>query len=530
MTQQQALDILKTGASVFLTGEPGSGKTHTINAYIRYLKAAKIQVAVTASTGIAATHIGGVTLHSWSGIGIKKRLSKFEVDRIAATEYLAKRMAKAAVLIIDEVSMLDGAVLTSVDQVCRAVKRSSEPFGGMQVVLVGDFFQLPPVARSGAEPAQFAFASSTWAALRLLVCYLSEQHRQEDQQFLHILTSLRRADITGELRAQLDERCVQPPAPLKNDLTRLYSHNVDVDRINAAQLDQIDGPARIFRMKERGKPALIQQLKRGCLSPEQLMLKEKAVVMFTKNDFKGRFVNGTLGVVTGWHKHTRCPIITAKSGRSIETEPMEWTIEDNGRVLARVAQLPLRLAWAMTVHKSQGMSLDAAVVDLRQAFEAGQGYVALSRVRTLAGLWLVGYNEQALRVHPEVLGQDVSWRRLSVETAHVFAELAVSELEDRQRNFVQAAGGRLSRETDSPVSSREKLSLVASQAYSVTTLRQRYPKAYRPWGKQEDDLLTTSWRSGKNTRALAELLGRQPGAIRSRLRKLGLAGSYNEGA
>lgn len=526
MTQKETLDILKTGANVFLTGEPGSGKTHTVNSYIRYLKETKIKVAVTASTGIAATHIGGVTIHSWSGIGIKKYLSEFDVDRIVSTEYLAKRIAKVAVLIIDEISMLDGGVLASVDKVCRAVKRCHEPFGGMQVVLVGDFFQLPPVSRADEEPAQFAFASPAWVSLQLLVCYLSEQYRQEDQHFLQILKSLRRAVITHEHRARLDERCVQPTATLKNDITRLYSHNADVDRINEERLEHIYGPAKSFHMKEKGKPALIQQLKRGCLSPEQLVLKEGAVVMFTKNSLKGKFVNGTLGAVTGWQEHTKFPIITTKSGRLIETEPMEWTIEDNGRMLARIEQIPLRLAWAMTVHKSQGASLDAAVVDLRRAFEAGQGYVALSRVRTLKGLFLVGYNEQALQVHAEVLDQDIIFRGMSDEAVRVFGKLEAVELEDMHRNFIQVVGGRVSSKTNLSTSSQgaspAKLHRGASKVYSVTTLREQYPNAYRPWQTQEDDLLTISWRRGEKTINLAELLGRQPGAIRSRLRKLGL--------
>lgn len=517
MTQKETLDILKTGANVFLTGEPGSGKTHTVNSYIRYLREAKIKMAVTASTGIAATHIGGVTIHSWSGIGIKKHLSEFDIDRIASTEYLARRIAKVAVLIIDEISMLDGGVLASVDRVCQAVKQSNEPFGGMQVVLVGDFFQLPPVSGVDEDPAQFAFASQAWANLQSLVCYLSEQHRQEDQQFLHILTSLRKAAVTNEHRAWLNERCVQPAAPLTNGMTRLYSHNADVDRINEEQLNHITAPAKSFYMSEKGKPALIQQLKRGCLSPEQLMLKEGAVVMFTKNSPKGKFVNGTMGVVTGWHKHTKFPIITTNSGRQIETEPMEWTIEDNGRMLARVEQIPLRLAWAMTVHKSQGMSLDAAVVDLRRAFEAGQGYVALSRVRTLKGLFLVGYNEQALQVRPEVLDQDIIFRGMSDETVRAFGKLETVELEDMHRNFVRVAGGRMPSKMDSSVSGEE-----ISKKYSVVTLREQYPNAYRPWQAQEDDLLTVSWHNGEKTISLAGKLGRQPGAIRSRLRKLGL--------
>lgn len=474
MTQQEALTILKTGANVFLTGEPGSGKTHTINVYIRYLRAAKIRVAVTASTGIAATHIGGVTLHSWSGIGIKKTLSKYDIDRIATTQRLVRRIEQTAVLIIDEVSMLDGRVLDSVDAVCREIKRSDQPFGGLQVVLVGDFFQLPPVARAGEESAQFAFASSAWAALKLLVGYLSEQHRQEDQHFLAVLTSLRRAAVTAKHRRLLDTRCVQPAAGLQHDLTRLYAHNADVDRINQVRLERIAGSVKRFQMKQKGKPSLIQQLKRGCLSPEQLLLKEGAVVMFTKNDPKGRFVNGTVGVVAGWQTYTQCPVVTAKSGRRIETEPMDWTVEDNGRVLARIAQIPLRLAWAMTVHKSQGMSLDAAMIDLRRAFEAGQGYVALSRVRTLQGLFLAGYNEQALQVHPEVLDQDKHFRQLSAETRKVFTQLSVSEFQNMHRNFVRAAGGSMPSEPTGPP---------VNKTYSVTTLRQRYPNAYRSWQK-----------------------------------------------
>src|SRR3989338_421160 len=152
MTQAQALDMLKTGANVFLTGEPGSGKTFVTNAYVSFLKRAKIEVAVTASTGIAATHIGGRTIHSWSGIGIKKELTSWDVDRIASNEYAAKRIDRTRILIIDEISMLDGRTLSSIERVCREVKRSKEPFGGLQVVFVGDFFQLPPVAREGEPP------------------------------------------------------------------------------------------------------------------------------------------------------------------------------------------------------------------------------------------------------------------------------------------------------------------------------------------------------------------------------------------
>ena len=170
MTQSEALSILKTGANVFLTGEPGSGKTYTINEYVAYLRERGIETAITASTGIAATHISGMTIHSWSGIGIKIKLDKNDLDKIASNSYIAKRVRRAKVLIIDEVSMLAPETLSMIDAICREIKQSSEPFGAIQIVLVGDFFQLPPIVKTEVEtdsqitfteepPARFAYDS-----------------------------------------------------------------------------------------------------------------------------------------------------------------------------------------------------------------------------------------------------------------------------------------------------------------------------------------------------------------------------------
>ncbi len=434
MTQHQALNILKTGVSVFLTGEPGSGKTHTINEYIRYLKQAKVSVAVTASTGIAATHIGGLTIHAWSGIGIKKKLSKYDVDRIANTERVARRIRKTAVLLIDEVSMIDGGVLESVDAVCRAVKQAERPFGGIQVVLVGDFFQLPPVSQELEGAAQFAFESPAWNTLRPIVCYLSEQHRQADKTFLEILSALRRNAITPAHCEYLDRRCRIPASAAASVITKLYSHNIDVNRMNDEELRKISGPAKTFRMAEHGAKALVEQLRRGCLSPEALTLKVGAAVMFTKNSPKGSFVNGTLGEVMEF-EYGRFPVVKTKSGRRVVAEPMDWAIEDNGRVLARISQIPLRLAWAITVHKSQGMSLDAAFVDLRRAFVEGQGYVALSRLRSLSGLFLAGYNQKALLVDSRVLARDEGFRSESQAAETEFEKIPESELLGMHKNF-----------------------------------------------------------------------------------------------
>lgn len=451
MTQSEALTILQTGANVFLTGEPGSGKTHTINQYVSHLRSCGIEPAITASTGIAATHIGGFTIHSWSGIGIRRDLTTYDLDRIAQNRNVVRRVGNARILIIDEVSMLSARTFSMIEAVCREIRRNPGPFGGLQVVLVGDFFQLPPVSKreDGEEEQislvksesreQFAFFSPAWNTLNPLVCYLSEQHRQEDVVFLEFLSAVRRAIVVEPHRQLLRTRYAPKP---KDGITQLYSHNADVNAINDAELAKLVGKVKTFEMASRGPDKLVAALKRGCLSPEILSLKIGARIMFTKNDITThRYVNGTLGTVTGFSE-TGYPIVKTNAGRTIYAEPDEWHIEDSGRVLARIIQIPLRLAWAMTVHKSQGMSLDAAHMDLSDTFEYGQGYVALSRVRTLAGLSLAGLNARALEIHPEVQGKDTEFRQQSDKAREKFNAINPAELLIMHNDFIHACGGK----------------------------------------------------------------------------------------
>jgi hypothetical protein len=508
MTQEQALTILKTGANVFLTGEPGAGKTYVINRYVEWLRERGIEPAITASTGIAATHVGGMTIHAWSGVGIKKSLSDWELEAMHEREPLLKRVRAAHVLIIDEVSMLDATLLTLVDRALASLRGNDKPFGGLQVVFVGDFFQLPPVSKEGQ--AQFAFASPAWEAANPLVCYLSEQHRQDDELFLGLLAAMRRGELEDEHRELLRGRYEDAQAP--EGATRLYPHNEDVDRINADALSRIDAPGRVYHMRSLGNATLVEALKRGCLSPETLALKEGARVMFTRNNFEHGYVNGTLGTVVGY-SDAGWPKVATRSGRVIEAEPEEWRIEDGRRVLAQIAQVPLRLAWAITVHKSQGMSLDAAVMDLRGAFEYGQGYVALSRVRTLGGLFLLGFNERALAVHPDILARDAAFRSASAAAQDIFSKLPQEELAELHANFIKASGGH---EPD-PNAPKPEVELS-----KLEKLRQKHPNAYRPWTQDDDDKLQAMFEEGKAVAALVKEFGRQRGSIHARLIKLGL--------
>ena len=406
-----------------------------------------IEPAICASTGIAATHINGYTIHSWSGIGVKNTLTEYDLDAIAQKEKVVKRVQKAKVLIIDEISMLSKDTLDSVDLVMRTLRGNDKAFGGVQIIFVGDFFQLPPVVKiqntdtmelSYDEPqSPFAFRSSAWKEANPLVCYLTEQHRQEDPLFLEILSSVRRGSVSSKAKAALSARAVSAPA--KAVYTKLFPHNANVDRLNNAELEKLPTLPRMYEMRSKGSMPLVEALKRNCLSPEMLLLKVGAKVMFTKNDPEGDYYNGTMGTVLEFSKLSGHPIVKLLNGRVIEVDTVEWAVQDGNKKLATIEQLPLRLAWAITVHKSQGMSLDAAVIDLSQAFEYGQGYVALSRVRTLDGLYLLGFNERALEVHPEVKEQDDIFRDKAETTAIAFEQMDREELSEMHENFIKAS-------------------------------------------------------------------------------------------
>ena len=466
MTQKEALDILKLGRNVYLTGPAGSGKTFLLNEYINFLKARGVAVGITASTGIAATHMNGMTIHSWSGIGIRDRLADIELHALTARKYLAKRFAKTKVLVIDEVSMLHAHQLDLVDRVCRFFKQRPAPFGGMQIILAGDFFQLPPInskTRMGATPASetslsaapqslnmptsqvgiddnqktdrwhFVTESDVWQNMNLRVCYLDEQYRHTDDRLTKILNEIRSNQASGNTLGKLQERLGRDVTGHANP-TKLYVHNIDVDAINNAELAKINRPSEIYEMRSRGAPPLVEILKKSCLAPENLILKKDAAVMFIKNNLEDGYVNGTLGRVVDFDMRGY-PIIKTEK-RKIVAEPAQWTIEEEGRIKAKIEQIPLRLAWAITVHKSQGMSLDAAEIDLGKTFVEGMGYVALSRVRSLDGIKLVGINDLALRINPEALELDEGLREAA---CLALAELQVLEPQDlvaRQKKFL----------------------------------------------------------------------------------------------
>ncbi len=434
MKQKTALDILKLGHNVFLTGAAGSGKTYLLKQYIDYLKKNSIGVAITASTGIAATHMNGQTIHSWSGMGIGDTFTEDDYTKLKKRHYHKNRFDSVKVLIIDEVSMLHAHQLDIVNTICKKFKEPFSPFGGLQVILCGDFFQLPPVTKYGQE-AHFVVESAAWEEMNPTVCYLEEQHRQEDKQMLKILNDIRARSCSEET---VDLICSRQNKSIKKDITptKLYTHNVNVDVINNLELAKIKEESKTFLMKTAGNEFVAASIMKGCLAPEKLILKEGAVVMFVKNNFERGYVNGTLGKVTGFDLGGM-PIVKTLAGRTIVATPEKWSIEEDEKSLASISQVPLRLAWAITIHKSQGMTLDMVEMDLSKSFEYGMGYVALSRVRTLDGIKLLGINDIALEVNPRVYEFDKVLKDLSVDSVGKVAKLGVIKKKRMQREFLE---------------------------------------------------------------------------------------------
>ncbi len=407
------------GNSVFLTGAPGAGKTYVLNEFIRLASRQGKNVAVTASTGIAATHIGGTTIHSWSGLGIKDFLTDWDRERLQSTDRLIKRYNATDVLVIDEVSMLHGQRLNMVNEVAKLLRKNDAPFGGLQVILVGDLFQLPPITR-GNGPVDFAHLSDAWQELDPKICYLTEQHRQDSGDgLLDLLEAMRRGEVNEMHETALQER-LQEKRPGDQTVTRLFSHNIDVDSINQRHLKEIDRDAKTYQMQTSGQAAKIETLVKSVLAPETLELKTGAEVMFVANNFAGGYVNGTRGRVLDFVDDL--PLVALPSGRELKVERHSWKLEEDGKTRAEVAQLPLRLAWAITIHKSQGMSLDAAEIDLSRSFTPGMGYVALSRVRSMDGVYLAGINQTALLMHPAIYIFDQDLRSSSEAIANITAD------------------------------------------------------------------------------------------------------------
>lgn len=499
MNQGLALEIMLAGESVLLTGAAGAGKTYVLNQFIKLAKADGKHVSVTATTGLAATHLGGTTIHSWAGIGVSDYIPQGFADHVAKGR--REIIEKTDVLIIDEISMLHDYRLDMVDEACRLVRKKPDvPFGGIQVIMSGDFFQLPPINRGDSRSGGFVVHSQAWQELDPTICYLTEQHRQDDEALLDILNALRAGDIRRHhaeaLLARVD---VVPPEDAV--LTELHTVNIDVDRLNEVKLNDLGGDELFYTQVTTGSANYVENLQRSVLAPATLRLKKGALVMAVKNATDRRYANGSIGEVIEFEPDTEYPVVKFHNGRTVSMQPETWELRDGDKKRAGITQIPLRLAWAITVHKSQGMTLDAARIDLRKAFVEGMGYVALSRVKNLDNLYLHGINRTALQVSEDAQSIDGRLRQRAKQDGEKFSRLAVN-IEKRAKTPI-----------------KPKAAAAGSWAAKIEKMRETHPNAYKPWLPGDDDVLKQDFQNGVSVKDLSDKLGRHEGSILLRLQK-----------
>ena len=404
--QRIALARINEGRNVFLTGAAGTGKSSvTVEAIRRRLGDRSLKVCAT--TGVAALnlrdklaamfgeHVDTSTIYRWSGIGLGPKPGQsfddyFSYMRTRGFSYqgAVRRIRGTRTLVIDEVSMLPGRIIEFVDFVCRKVRGDMRPFGGIQVVAVGDFLQLPPVSKTGHY--DWAFKSPVWEALDFSNVSLRTVHRQDDPDFISILNQFREGTVTKEGAAILKKRVAMFP---KASILRLFTHNTQVDKWNAYQLGAIEAPEHVLYAEGSGPREEIEWLQKNLVTPSELRIKVGARVMVTANLREAgggdalMAANGDMGTVTGWTADEVA--VRLDNGRDIMIEHHTWDFDPTSESeTGTFRQFPLRLAWAATIHKSQGLTLDSALIDIRAAREPGQAYVAVSRVKSLAGLHL----------------------------------------------------------------------------------------------------------------------------------------------
>ncbi|OKL58060.1 ATP-dependent DNA helicase PIF1 [Talaromyces atroroseus] len=453
--------VVERGKSIFFTGSAGTGKSVLMREIIKKLRdkyrREPDRVAVTASTGLAACNIEGVTLHSFAGIGLGKESAAELVKKVRKNPKARNRWLRTKVLIIDEVSMVDGDLFDKLEEIARRIRNNGRPFGGIQLIVTGDFFQLPPVPDSSNRDVKFAFNAATWNTSIQHTILLTHVFRQKDPVFAEMLNEMR----LGKISPRTIEAFKKLSRPLDFhdalDATELFPTRAEVENANGLRMGRLSGEVLTFHAQDSGTIQDIQMRERllsNCMAPQVIHLKKGAQVMLIKN-MEDTLVNGSLGKIVAFmdeatfdyyrnnedeftgdgkdgsgdeatsqaRKRIRAlahvkdggistsrkwPLVcfTQPDGteRHLLCQPETWKIElPNGEVQAQRSQVPLILAWALSIHKAQGQTLPRVKVDLGRVFEKGQAYVALSRATSQAGLQVTGFDPRKVMVHSKVV-------------------------------------------------------------------------------------------------------------------------------
>ncbi len=395
------MQILKGSGNVFLTGEAGTGKSYLLNSFLKGKGTKKYPVV--ASTGAAAILVGGRTFHSFFQLGIMQGGMESTVQRALRNPKLIARLNQAQCVVIDEVSMLSGTVLEAAEQIAQDARCSDEPWGGLRIIAVGDFAQLPPINDETGDK-EWAFLHDVWSRSHFQTVILETVVRTEDKKYLKLLKSIRRGETDESVEKYLNDKLIQDTDSFEG--TRLYSHRRNVDSFNIKKLHELKGKLWVFETMYKGKKEYVEMLKKKSPIPETILLRKGALVMIRKNDLSESeaqmiYVNGSLGYV---HKiREKVLEVDLFTGRRINLTKQSFDLMNgDGKTIAEANNFPVNLAWASTIHKAQGATLDRVLVNLKNLWEPGQAYVALSRTRSGDNLFIESWSERSIITEPVV--------------------------------------------------------------------------------------------------------------------------------
>lgn len=395
--QAQALEVLRSGENVFLTGGAGSGKSFLIRHFMRELEPKLMPIL--ASTGAAAVLLGGRTFHSFFGLGIMEGGPDATFERSSKDSRLMARLRKAEGVVIDEISMISGAALMIAEALAQKARDSRLPWGGLRIIAVGDFAQLPPVTRE-PKNRDWCFNNEVWKNSGFQNVVMTHNKRVDDVLFLDVLADIRNGIVSEKVKNFLNDR--MKPHDLEHPGTRLFGKKLTSEAFNRTKLDEIEAKEVHIDSIYFGDDRHIQTLMKSAPVPVVLSLKVGCRVMFLQNDPQKRWVNGTRGYVTDIEIDKI--VVKKDNGREVQVDKSSFAYQDaEGNVLASVIQFPLTLAYATTIHKSQGATLEDLWCDISHLWEPGHAYVALSRLKSGSGLHLIGWNSRSIIVDPRVL-------------------------------------------------------------------------------------------------------------------------------
>ena len=394
--QKTALKILDQEGNSFLTGVAGSGKSFLVREFLKKKKSKTFPIL--ASTGASAILVGGRTFHSFFGLGIMQGGPEATMKRALQNKKLVKRLKTTEGVIIDEISMISGQILSAAEMICRLARESDKPWGGLKTITVGDFAQLPPVNPYGREK-DWAFLDFTWTSSKFNPAVLKTIVRTEDKGFVEILNSVRAGKVSTEVTDFLNER--KRPVPADFEGTRLFAHRETAEKFNREQLEKVSGPPTFYDTVFSGDEKYLNEIKKNAPVPDTLVLKVGALVMIRQNDPQGRWVNGSLGsVLTLSSESVKIGLL---AGGTVNLEKVSFSILNaEGKEVASAMNFPLNLAYASTIHKAQGLTLDRVAVDLKNLWEPGQAYVAMSRVRKPSGMFILDWSPGSIKSDPAV--------------------------------------------------------------------------------------------------------------------------------